>query len=133
MFRVPESKRLAIPKSHPAYDTSYGRNGYFNLVYVNKKNRRKIKLYVCASDGLGWEHVSVSVLNKQRSPTWDEMCFIKSIFWEKSDMVIQYHPIEEDYVSFHEYCLHMWRPINQTIPAPNALMVAPKGYEKSVA
>lgn len=129
MFKVPESKRVKIPKSHPAYDTSYGNNGYFNLVYINKKTRRKIKLYVCASDGLDWEHVSVSVIDKQRCPTWDEMCFVKAIFWDKEDTVIQYHPPEKDYVSFHDYCLHMWKPSNQTIPAPDALMVAPKGYE----
>jgi len=103
MFKVPESKRQKISKSHPAHDTSYGNNGYFNLIYINKKNRRKIKLFICASDGLDWEHVSVSVVNKQRCPTWDEMCFVKSVFWSPEDTVIQYHPAEKDYVIFHDF------------------------------
>ena len=131
VFKVPESNRVAVPKSHPAYDTANGNNGYFNLVYVDKKTQRKTKLFVVASDGLGWNHVSVSIVIKKikRCPTWEMMCFVKSIFWSPEDTVIQYHPPEKDYVSFHDYCLHMWESQNQTIPAPDSLMVAPKGYE----
>ena len=35
-------------------------------------------LRVLFSDGLGWDHVSVSLAD--RCPTWAEMCFIKDLF-----------------------------------------------------
>lgn len=118
-----------LHKKHPAYTNEYdGCNGAFNLVFINK-NKRKIKLFVIASNGFDWEHVSISIKDKKRCPTWDEMCFVKSVFWDKQDMVIQYHPAEEDYISFHDYCLHLWRPINQIIPAPDYILVAPKGLK----
>lgn len=37
---------------------------------------------VVASNGGGWEHVSVSPANRKRTtaPTWEEMCAIKAMF-----------------------------------------------------
>lgn len=66
-------------------------------------------LTVLACDGSvgGWEHVSVSLRN--RCPNWKEMCFIKSLFWEEEDAVIQIHPPKSQYVNNHPYCLHLWR------------------------
>lgn len=66
-------------------------------------------LTVLACDGSvdGWEHVSVSLRN--RCPNWREMCFIKSLFWEEEDAVIQIHPPKSQYVNNHPYCLHLWR------------------------
>jgi len=126
MFKVPEKYRMRIsPRDEYYTSASDGNNGAFKLVYKNK-NGKKIKIFVIASDGMNWEHVSVSITDKKRCPNWSEMCFIKSMFWSSEDVVIQYHPAESEYVSFHDYCLHMWRPINQDFPAPNHLMVAPK-------
>lgn len=39
-----------------------------------------------ASDGAGWEHVSVS-LSVKRTPDWEEMCYVKDLFWAKTDCV----------------------------------------------
>lgn len=75
-----------------------------------------VELYCIASHGGGWEHVSVSVPN--RCPTWQEMCFIKDLFFEAEDCVIQYHPPKSDYVNLHRYVLHLWRPIDIKIPLP---------------
>jgi hypothetical protein len=75
-------------------------------------------------DCQGWEHVSVSA--EERCPTWDEMCWIKDLFWDKHEMVVQYHPPESDYVNCHPYCLHMWRPLEMSIPMPPSLFVGPK-------
>lgn len=63
---------------------------------------------VVASDGLGWEHVSVSLPN--RCPNWEEMCIIKSLFWDPEEAVMQIHPKDSEYVNNHPYCLHLWRP-----------------------
>jgi len=64
----------------------------------------------------GWEHVSVS--HPQRCPTWDEMQFVKELFWKDDEVVIQYHPAKKDYVNVHGHCLHMWRPLSGMIPMP---------------
>lgn len=81
------------------------------------------------SNGMGWEHVSITIQTTipkrkvERCPTWEEMCFVKNYFWEKDEVVIQYHPAESDYVSMHPYCLHLWKPIGIELPTPNPLMV----------
>lgn len=71
----------------------------------------------------GWEHVSVSVQGKNRTPTWGEMCFVKSTFWPEEDTVVQYHPSKEDYVNMHPFCLHLFRPVDGQFPKPNSLTV----------
>jgi len=76
-------------------------------------------LKVIASDStaeIPWEHVSVS-LNK-RTPNWVEMCFIKDLFWNDDEPVMQLHPRKADYINNHEHCLHLWKPANAEIPLP---------------
>jgi len=73
-------------------------------------------LHVLARDGQGWEHVSVSL--SYRTPNWREMCFIKDLFWDEEDVVMQYHPKKSASVNRHENCLHLWRPVGQEIPTP---------------
>ena len=75
------------------------------------------------SDEIPWEHVSVSL--KERCPTWPEMSWIKGLFWRETETVVQYHPPKADYVTFHPFCLHMWRPIGVDIPRPPTIAVGP--------
>jgi len=89
--------------------------------YWVKHNKIKEYLFlcVCEIDG-GWEHISVSLRSfkeskkgkmVERTPTWGEMCYIKDLFWDKDEVAIQFHPVEGDYVNLHNYCLHLWKPI----------------------
>ncbi|WP_456725921.1 DUF7694 domain-containing protein [Bradyrhizobium sp. USDA 3397] len=64
----------------------------------------------------GWEHVSVSTL--RRCPNWEEMCFVKDLFWDEEECVMQLHPPHSQYVNNSRYCLHLWKPINRDIPMP---------------
>lgn len=64
----------------------------------------------------GWEHVSVST--QHHCPNWDEMAFIKDMFWQPDDCVVQYHPPRPEYVNSHRFCLHMWRPVSGSVPRP---------------
>ena len=73
-------------------------------------------LTIMFSDGLGWEHVSVST--PSRCPNWAEMCFAKDLFWSVDDVVMQIHPAASEYVNNHPYCLHLWRPQGVEIPTP---------------
>lgn len=103
-----------------ASDRTYGNNGAF----VIQRNAGTCFLII-ASDGAGWEHVSVHCVSKgiERTPTWAEMCFVKDIFWDREDCVIQYHPAESEYVNLHKHTLHLWRPTDQEIPIPPKILV----------
>ena len=79
------------------------------------------KTFFIVSNGDGWEHVSVSHPNK--IPTWETMCKVKDLVFEDEETVIQYHPKKSEYVNMHPNCLHMWRPINKSIPTPPKYMV----------
>lgn len=81
----------------------------------------KNKFTIIASFRGEWDHVSVSNLN--RCPTWEEMSFIKDIFFKDDEAAVQYHPKKNDYINLHKYCLHMWRPQKEHIPTPNKYMV----------
>jgi hypothetical protein len=110
-----------VREGHYGSDESYGMAGMFKL--IGPKG-----LLLVVSSGVdhesGWEHVSVSAQN--RPPNWAEMCWVKDLFWMEEECVVQYHPPKSDYVNCHPHCLHMWRPINMTIPMPSSLLVGPK-------
>lgn len=78
-------------------------------------------LRVIASSDLGWEHVSVSRLN--RCPNWPEMSFIKDLFFSEDETVMQLHVPKDEHVNDHPNCLHLWRPATANIPRPPAWMV----------
>lgn len=116
MFLVPERYRMTTGEY--ASTAEYGNNGAFKVPLGTRYAS------VIASDGAGWEHVSVSF--HDRCPTWTEMCEIKDLFWGAEDWVVQYHPAQSDYISYHPYCLHLWRPIGVDLPKPSIWMVGPK-------
>ena len=80
----------------------------------------KVVLCLFSDDEEGWEHVSVSPKGSkyerdQPTPTWDEMCQIKRIFWDSEEMAVQIHPEESDYlhgIGGDTNILHLWRPID---------------------
>ena len=83
---------------------------------------RKPLMVIAAAD-LGWDHVSVS--RPSRTPTWGEMEHVKRMFFATDETAMQLHVPEAQHLSYHPHCLHLWRPHDQTIPRPPALMVAP--------
>ena len=122
-FHAPEKFRIRG-------DPSWGACGAFLIPAIAP--RRPVPLKIVASGSLedwnecgfdlpAFEHVSVST--PTRCPTWEEMCFVKALFWDDEDLVIQYHPRRSQYVNNHPNCLHMWRPIGVQIPEPSTLTV----------
>ena len=122
MFHVPETYRIRIGPL--ATDQTAGQNGAF-LVPPSGRNR---PLSIIASDGLGWEHVSVKASQGKhtRIPTWLEMCVVKALFWDPEDCVMQLHPPQSQWVNNHESVLHLWRPADRDIPQPPAFLVGIK-------
>ena len=121
MFHVPEKLRL---KHGPAATTAAdGNNGLFRV----DKGPSHRALEIIASDGMGWEHVSVKARSGQkvRIPDWHEMCYVKNLFWDEEDAVMQLHPRKSQYVNTHPSVLHLWRPIwpYRPIPEPHWALV----------
>lgn len=103
-----------------ASDDSYGFTGAFQF-RVQGENR---SVFVIASDGEGWQHVSVSFGRVPGTPSWDVMCQVKDLFWNDEDAVIQFHPKKSEYVNNHKGCLHLWRCIDgRETPTPPKIMV----------
>lgn len=82
---------------------------------------------VIYSTGAGWEHVSVAPFKKSVTPSWDDMCFIKELFWKDNEAVIQIHPKKEDYINNVENCLHLWRCTYMLQPLPPKILVGVDG------
>lgn len=130
MFHAPEKYR--IREGRLGSTSRAGNNGAF----VVKSPVNKRWLFVIASDGMAWEHVSIHAENegdnpKTFTPYWEEMQFIKDLFWDGEDVVVQYHPRKSQYVNCHPNTLHLWRAVAWTTntPAllePPAWMVGPK-------
>ena len=78
---------------------------------------------IVVSTGAGWEHVSVSPMKKHITPTWEDMCFIKDLFWYESEAVIQIHPTKADYVNNMPNCLHLWRCSYKEMVLPPRILV----------
>jgi len=99
-----------------------GFNGFFEI-QVNGEMLR-----IIASDGLGWQHVSVSKpYNRNKPPNWEQMCRVKELFFGDNIWVVQFHPAKQEYVNNHPGCLHLWRPTNVELPIPPHELVGLKG------
>lgn len=75
------------------------------------------------SKGAGWEHVSVTPRKKNYTPSWDDMCRVKDVFWNDEEAVIQIHPPKSEYVNNVENCLHLWRCYYKDMVLPPSVLV----------
>jgi hypothetical protein len=124
MFHVPELARLTLAAAAPQQllsDRTDGNNGAFAVPSVEPG----WNLFMLASDGAGWEHVSVHARRgtQTRTPNWREMCHVKDLFWDDDDAVMQLHPRRADYVNMHPNVLHLWRPTWTAVPLPDPVLV----------
>lgn len=117
MFHVPEKYR--VTSGLMGSTAAEGNNGAFMVPF------RSYGFFVVASDGLGWEHVSVSL--KNRTPNWEEMSFFKDLFWDPEDCVVQFHPPKSEHVNNHPHCLHLWRMSGENFPRPVPGLVGSPG------
>lgn len=102
-------ERYRITTGLLASDSTFGNNGAFIVPYNGDK------LSVVVSDQGGWDHVSVSLFD--RCPTWDEMQYVRSLWFRDDEWVVQYSPPKSAHINCHSHCLHMWRKQTAT-PGP---------------
>lgn len=124
-FQVPEKYRVTSAGSYSS-TAADSNNGVFRVPLPRRPGTFPHIAQITASDGEGWEHVSVSL--RHRSPKWDEMEYFKRLFWGDDVAVMQLHPPRSQWVNNHPHCLHLWRPIDASIPMPPSLLV---GYRDS--
>lgn len=95
-------------------------NGAFKIIIKGEKYK------VVASNGRGWEHVSISPANSHKIPSWNVMCILKDMFFNEEEVVMQLHPKKSEYINNMNTCLHLWKPIAETIPTPPSILVGLK-------
>lgn len=118
---TPPHKKFRVTHPHlPPIQNFDKIDGYYEFI------EKGVRLFCLATSGMGWEHVSVSIPNASRCPTWEEMCFVKNRFWKPTESVVQYHPAKSEYVNNHPYCLHLWKPVGKKYPLPPSIMVGVK-------
>ena len=91
-------------QNNPIGKSPHGVNyGWFTIHRVSGT----LQVMSSGSGNSEWEHVSVSL--RDRCPTWEEMCFVKNLFWHEEETVIQFHPKITKYVNKCKTCLHLWK------------------------
>ena len=102
----------------------------FGVFIMGVPGQSQIRMIACDSVETGWDHVSVSklVIGKNGkahavTPTWEEMCVIKDLFWDENDCVVQFHPPKQDYVNTHNNCLHLWKKVGENFETPDKMFV----------
>ena len=100
-------------------DKSFGNNGAFDVVY------KSVIISIIVSDQDHWDHVSVHATGfaGERTPKWDEMCYVKGLFFKPSECAIQFHPARSCYVNTHPHVLHLWRHQSGSMRMPPREMV----------
>jgi hypothetical protein len=130
-YRITEENDQGVkncPKDLASDDSFKGAGAFLITRKVNGYSR---KLFVIADDArfseTGWEHVSAHIykgIDRQpETPTWDDMHYLKRVFWSDDEMVVQIHPAQKDYVNFHEHTLHLWRCVDKEFPMPDKAFV----------
>lgn len=136
-FSTHRVETFRVTNGPMASDASMGCNGAFIIpvrfkVHVNKSaaieiadgpvaSKLSYKLTVIVTDHDGWEHCSVSL--SSRTPTWEEMSFVASLFWDPEDTLVNYRPAKSEYVNLHPNVLHWWRPKDYEYPTPPSTLV----------
>jgi len=105
------------------YGSEPGSNYGMFYILSPEKRLEKLSVLVAPTDS-EWQHVSVSRPN--RCPTWGEMCFIKDLFWDETETVVQFHPAKTEYINMHKYCLHLWRNSTEDFKLPPGILVGLK-------
>jgi hypothetical protein len=99
-----------------ASDDGLGKTGAFRVGSLN--------ILAFFPDPHGWEHVIVS--RSDHTPSWEEMCEVKDLFWDAEAVVWQYHPAKSEHTNVHPFALHLWKKCNFEMPMPPSIFAEVK-------
>ena len=126
----PDAVEKGRVEGNPKWETSRG--DPYGLFVLKAPTGAYLQVIACdagcgESGGTGWDHVSAGVLGPDRRlcrcPTWEEMCWLKGLFWHDDECVVQFHPPADEYVNTHPFVLHLWRDAKNGHPTPPTLLV----------
>lgn len=129
-WKVPENLRLQLPGMGIPGDP-------FGAFMAESPTRAGYMLLIMAAPGgvitnnitlkpieTKWDHVSIHAsvnltgTERNTTPTWEEMDYVKGLFWDPGDVVMQLHVNDGRKIDIHKYTLHLWRPTDKEIPLP---------------
>ncbi len=115
----------AIRDTSPEVVSFFGNVGNHSVgMFWAKSPLDETPMKVIATAGEGWDHVSVSM--QHRIPGWQEMEYVKRLFFTDEETAMQLHVPPDDHIDHHPNCLHLWRPHGVDIPRPPDWMIGPK-------
>jgi hypothetical protein len=112
-----KANRWRIKTGRMASDETAGWNGCFLVPMEGEM------WHVMIADGMGWKHLSIKNAQRRILPPWNVMCRVKELFYADDEWAVQFHPAREDYVNDHPGVLHLWCPLNESLPKPPICMV----------
>jgi len=124
MRNINEIKKTTGMSIKKEANNGFGGTMFKNVIYKKSGMKAIDPLNFIFSVSDGWEHLSIST--PTRCPTWEEMQFMKEVFWRDDEICYQLHPKKEDYIDNHPYCLHIWRKIGTDLELPPTWMVGLK-------
>lgn len=106
------SPEVYAPKLPPRWQDGGPNPAGRYWVHTPSKLRVLVSVDRLDDDSL-WLHVSCSYTN--RLPSWDDLKAVKRLFMGDVE-AYQVLPREADYVNAHQFCLHLWCPLDGTLP-----------------
>lgn len=117
MRRFPNTRAEPFRVPTPDGVDADSEDGFFVV-----KNHGFREINVVVSTEGGWD--LVSVMTRGSSPTWDEMCLVREIFFRDDETAIQYSVPKPERISTHKFALHWWRPHTLELPRPPRELIA---------
>jgi hypothetical protein len=115
--KLRKAERWRITTGKMASDATYGWNGHFLVPLEGQIWLVRI------SDEMGWRHLSVSNSQNRKLPDWMVLRRLKEAFYADEEWACQYFPAREEYINDCQWCLHLWSPLNDTLPTPSFVLV----------
>ena len=79
--------------------------------YLHYGSLRNCSVVWGRAEGGKYDHVSICPTG--RTPTWEEMCKVKDMFFYEEEECFQVFPKKSEYVNLMKNCLHIWRDIKK--------------------
>ena len=113
--------KYAINKEN--YDIK--RHGEFEIPITDNKHA----FVICSKNSMGWDHVSLHITEAsgepiKRTPSNEDMQFIRNLLFLEDEIVTEFHPAKKDYINNHPYVLHMWHSTNDCIEIPTSVDIS---------
>jgi hypothetical protein len=89
----------------------------YRVRYPNARRGLAIVASVDLISGGSWLHVSFS--HRNRTPSWDDMVWVKETFIGTLRKSYINFPKKDEWINVNPYCLHLWTPLDSLAFLPD--------------